>query len=114
MAYRGRAVRVTLRPADAQQAHDLLPGAGLHRELLAFVQLYVGVKADVHLRMEMPSRYAPRPSIGPTDPGPAPRLSWTTVLPADEERLITIALGAYEAVPTPGLNPYLRQSARLT
>ncbi|OJB29427.1 type VI secretion system baseplate subunit TssG, partial [Burkholderia ubonensis] len=30
MAYRGRAVRVTLQPADAQQAQALLPGASLH------------------------------------------------------------------------------------
>jgi type VI secretion system protein ImpH len=119
LAYRSRAVRATLRPADARQAHDLLPGAWLHRELMAFVQLYVGVKADVHLRMEVSSRFAPEPAIGATCPnpprglpsgrgtsfgasaGPAPRLGWTTVLPADEERLIDIALGVHEAFPTP-------------
>jgi type VI secretion system protein ImpH len=99
MAYRSRAVRVTLRPADEWQAHHLLPGASLHRELTAFVQLYVGVKADVHLRMEMSSRYAPRPAIGPASAGPAPRLGWTTVLPAQAERLINISLGVYEAFP---------------
>ncbi len=107
MAYRSRAVRVTLRPADAQQAHDLLPGAWLHRELMAFVQLYVGVKADVHLRMELSSRHAPKPAIGPAHAHQAPRLGWTTVLPADEERLINIALGVYEAFPTPQPNPHL-------
>ncbi|AXF22851.1 type VI secretion system baseplate subunit TssG [Burkholderia pyrrocinia] len=42
MAYRSRAVRVTLQPADAEQAHGLLPGGTLHRDLIAFVQLYVG------------------------------------------------------------------------
>ncbi|KWE36577.1 type VI secretion system baseplate subunit TssG [Burkholderia territorii] len=107
LAYRSRAVRVTLRPADGGQAHDLLPGAWLHRELMAFVQLYVGVKADVYLRMEVSSRLAPEPFIGAASTGPAPRLGWTTVLPADEERIINIALGVYEAFPTPGTNPHL-------
>jgi len=107
LAYRSRAVQVTLRPDDAGQAHDLLPGAWLHRELMAFVQLYVGVKADVHLRMEVSSRLAPRPAIGPASAGLVPRLGWTTVLPADEERLINIALGVCEAFPAPGPNPHL-------
>jgi type VI secretion system protein ImpH len=108
LAYRSRALRVTLRPANAQQAHDLLPGARLNRELIAFVSLYVGTKADVHLRMELSSRLAPQPAIGAAAaPGPAPRLGWTTVLPADGERLIRIALGVYEAFPPPGPNPYL-------
>ncbi|WP_423064347.1 type VI secretion system baseplate subunit TssG [Burkholderia cepacia] len=107
MTYRSRAARVTLQPANGQQAHDLLPGGALHRDLMAFIQLYVGVKADVHLRMEVSSQYAPRPAIGPANAGPAPRLGWTTVLPADEERLLTIRLGVYEAFPTPGPNPNL-------
>ncbi|CAB3810119.1 hypothetical protein LMG28688_07163 [Paraburkholderia caffeinitolerans] len=107
LAYRSRAVRVTLRPDNAQHAHDLLPGAWLHRELMAFVQLYVGVKADVHLRMEVSSRLAPVPTIGTAPAGAAPRLGWTTVLPADEERMITIPLGVREAFPAPPPNPYL-------
>ncbi|WP_042267966.1 type VI secretion system baseplate subunit TssG [Paraburkholderia heleia] len=107
LAYRSRAVRATLRPDNAQHAHDLLPGAWLHRELMAFVQLYVGVKADVHLRMEVSSRLAPVPTIGIAPAGPAPRLGWTTVLPADEERMITIPLGVREAFPAPPPNPYL-------
>ncbi|KXU82533.1 type VI secretion protein [Paraburkholderia monticola] len=117
LAYRSRAVRVTLRPAGATQAHDLLPGAWLHRELMAFVQLYVGLKADVHLRMEMSSHLAPLPSINSPGPvadrqaGPAPRLGWTTVLPAANERLINVALGVYQAFPKPAANPYLTQSA---
>jgi type VI secretion system protein ImpH len=107
LTYRSRAVRVTLRPVDARQAHDLLPGAWLHRELMAFVQLYVGVKADVHLRMEVSSRLAPQPAIGAALAGAAPRLGWTTVLPADDERIINIALGVYEAFPAPAPNPHL-------
>ena len=107
LAYRSRAVRVTLRPDNARHAHDLLPGAWLHRELMAFVQLYVGVKADVHLRMEISSRLVPVPTIGRAPAGPAPRLGWTTVLPADQERMITIPLGVREAFPAPPPNPYL-------
>ncbi|MGF6853897.1 type VI secretion system baseplate subunit TssG [Paraburkholderia sp. CI3] len=117
LAYRSRAVRVTLRPAHATQAHDLLPGAWLHRELMAFVQLYVGLKADVHLRMAMSSRLAPQPSINSRgrvaagSAGPAPRLGWTTVLPAVNERLIDVALGVYRALPKPAANPYLTHAA---
>ncbi|MBJ9941717.1 type VI secretion system baseplate subunit TssG [Burkholderia multivorans] len=107
ITYRSRAVLVTLRAVDAGQAHDLLPGAWLHRELMALVRLYVGVKADVHLRMEISSRLAPQPAIGQVGAGPAPRLGWTTVLPAHEERLIDIALGVYEAFPAPAPNPHL-------
>ena len=83
----------------------------LHRELMAFVQLYVGVKADVHLRMEVSSRHVPPPAIGTTLAGPAPRLAWTTVLPADEARIVTIPLGVYEAFPAPGPNPLLTPRA---
>jgi type VI secretion system protein ImpH len=107
LAYRSRAVRVTLRPDTAAQAHALLPGAWLYRELIAFVALYVGHKSDVHLRMEVSSRIAPLPAIGTTPEGINPRLGWTTVLPAQEERLIRIPLGVYEALPTPAPNPYL-------
>jgi type VI secretion system protein ImpH len=35
------------------------------------------------------------------------RLFWTTVLPSDDERLITIPLGSYEAFPALGPNPFL-------
>jgi type VI secretion system protein ImpH len=107
LAYRSRAARVTLQPASAGQAHDLLPGAWLHRELMAFIRLYVGSKADVFLRMEVSSRIAPAPKISATHDGLAPRLAWTTVLPSDNERLITIPLGSYEAFPAPGPNPFL-------
>nr|WP_027194919.1 type VI secretion system baseplate subunit TssG [Paraburkholderia sprentiae] len=106
LTYRSRAVRVTLRPSGGQQAHDLLPGAWLHRELMAFLRLYVGTKADVHLRMEVSSRLAPAPSVGTASAAPSPRLGWTIVLPSNEERIITIALGVYEAFPAPGPNPH--------
>lgn len=111
LTYRSRAARVTLRPASAEQAHDLLPGACLHRELMAFIRLYVGTKADVFLRMEVSSRIAPAPKIGAVLYGPAPRLAWTTVLPSADERLIIIPLGSCEAFPAPGSNPFLAPSA---
>jgi type VI secretion system protein ImpH len=113
MIYRSRAVRATLCPADARQAHDLLPGAWLHRELCAYVRLYAGVKADVHLRMTIPSSLAPPPMLGALGAsashgtGPAPRLGWTTVLPASSERLIHINLGVCEAFPASGPNTSL-------
>ncbi|MFT0167444.1 type VI secretion system baseplate subunit TssG [Paraburkholderia mimosarum] len=107
LAYRSRAARATLCPHNARQAHDLLPGAWLHRELIAFVTLYVGTRSDIHLRMEVSSRIAPLPSIGSVAEGPAPRLGWTTVLPAEDERMIRIPLGVCEAFPKPPPNPYL-------
>lgn len=97
LAWRGRAVRVTLRPADARQAHDLLPGARLHRELMAFMQLYLGMKADVHLCMEVSSRLVPKPAIGQDCADPSPRLGWTTVLPSEAERTIVVPLGVCTA-----------------
>lgn len=111
LAYRSRATRVTLRPADAEQAHDLLPGAWLHSELMALIRLYVGTRADVFLRMEVSSRIAPPPKIGAALEGPAPRLAWTTVLPSADERLIIVPLGSYEAFPAPGPNPFLASLA---
>lgn len=107
LTYRSRAVRMTLRPVDERQAQDLLPGARLHREVMAFIQLYVGVKADVHLRMEVSSRFVPYPTVGVERSGPAPRLGWTTVLPSVDERVIDIALGVYDAFPLPQPNPHL-------
>ncbi|CAG4895312.1 hypothetical protein R69919_02001 [Paraburkholderia gardini] len=114
VAYRGRAVRVTLRPAGAEQAHDLLPGAQLHGEVIAFLRLYVGTKADVFLRMEVSSRLVPPPIMSSATSGPLPRLAWTAVLPCDRERLITIELGRYEAFPAPAPNPYLAPTRCLT
>lgn len=78
---------------------------------MAFIRLYVGTKADVFLRMEVSSRLAPAPKIGASHDGPAPRLAWTTVLPSDEDRLITVPLGSYEAFPAPGPNPFVASPA---
>jgi type VI secretion system protein ImpH len=111
LPYRSRAVRVTLRPQDAQQAQDLLPGGRLHRDLTALARLYIGNKADVHLRMQMSSRFAPAPSVGAQRIAVAPRLGWTVVLPAQAERVITVELGICEAFPMPQLNPYLQAEA---
>jgi type VI secretion system protein ImpH len=105
VVYRSRAVRVTLRPASGQQTHDLLPGAWLHRELMAFLRLYVGTKADVFLRMDMSSRLAPAPRIGAPHAAAAPRLGWTIVLPSADECLLTVPLGCYEAFPGPAPHP---------
>jgi len=107
LAYRSRAVRVTLWPANAEQAHDLLPGARLHSELMAFLRLYVGTKADVFLRMQVSSKLVPAPRIGSASDGPAPRLSWTTVLPSEKEQTLTIPLGCYEVFPACVRNPHL-------
>ncbi|WP_404822480.1 type VI secretion system baseplate subunit TssG [Burkholderia metallica] len=111
LAYRSRAVCLTVRPADAQQAQDLLPGAWLHREVMAFIRLYVGTKADVHLRMSVSTRFVPLPTVGVERRDPAPRLGWTTVLPSIDDRLIDIALGVCEAFPAPGPNPQLASHA---
>jgi type VI protein secretion system component VasK len=97
----------SLWPANAEQAHDLLPGARVHGELMAFLRLYVGTKADVFLRMEVSSKLVPAPRIGSASAGPAPRLSWTTVLPSENEQMITIPLGCYEVFPAFAPNPYL-------
>jgi type VI secretion system protein ImpH len=111
LPYRSRAVRVTLKPQHAQQAHDLLPGGWLHRDLTALTRLYIGTKADVHLRMQMSSRFAPEPSVTTQRNAVAPRLGWTVVLPAQAERVITVELGVCEAFPVPQPNPYLQVDA---
>jgi type VI secretion system protein ImpH len=104
---RSRAIRVTLQPADAHQVRDLLPGEPLHAELIAFLKLYIGTRADVLLFMDLSSEDVPPPRIGVGVRDMAPRLSWTTVLPCGQPRRITIALGRHEAFPAPPPNPYL-------
>jgi type VI secretion system protein ImpH len=111
LPYRSRAVRVTLAPQDAQQARDLLPGAWLHRDVMSLLKIYIGTKADVHLRMQMSSRFAPEPAVGKQRTEVAPRLGWTVVLPAQQERVITVELGVCEAFPSPQHNPYLQHRA---
>jgi type VI secretion system protein ImpH len=74
---------------------------------MALVRLYIGTKADVHLRMQMSSRFAPAPSVGKPRAPVSPRLGWTVVLPARQEREITVELGVCEVFPAPQPNPYL-------
>lgn len=111
LAYRSRAVRVSLQPTDAQQAHDLLPGAPLHLDLISFFRLYVGTKADVLLFMNLSSRDVPAPRIGTDSRVDAPRLAWTTVLPSAEAQRVTIALGRYEAFPVSSASADVRRAA---
>lgn len=107
VVHRCGAVQAVLRPVNAQQVTALLPGAPLHGELMALLKLYMGTKADVYLRMALPSTLAPAPVIGNVANGSAPRLGWTTVLPSREAREIRITLGVHEAVAPPAPNPYL-------
>jgi type VI secretion system protein ImpH len=111
LPYRSRAVRVTLAPQDAQQARDLLPGAWLHRDVMSLLKIYIGTTADGHRRMQMSSRFAPEPAVGKQRTEVAPRLGWTVVLPAQQERVITVELGVCEAFPSPQHNPYLQHRA---
>ena len=103
LSWRARVVRVTLKPQDARQAHELLPGMRVHRELMAVMQLYVGIKVDVHLRMVISSRLIPQPVVSHRRVDPSPRLGWTTVLPSEAERTIAVPLGMCKAsTNTPG------------
>jgi type VI secretion system protein ImpH len=105
IAYRSKAVRVTLRPATAEQVNGLLPDAPLHRDLMAFLRVYVGVKADVVLRMEVPAELAPILTLGRAraatdeDGSHAGRLGWTSVLKPAAGSAMTIPIGRYEAIP---------------
>jgi type VI secretion system protein ImpH len=99
IADRGSSVRITLTPTDAQQAHALLPDAPLHRELMSSLRVYVGCKVDVVLRMRVGAALVPALALGRVDDAPNPRLAWTTLLKPARDRVITIALGRYDAVP---------------
>lgn len=101
---RGEAVRLTLRPSTAEQAHDLLPDAPLYQELISILRVYVGNKADVVLRMEVSAAVVPTLKLGAAHVHAAGkshqgRLAWTTLLKPANDRVITIPLGRYEAIP---------------
>jgi type VI secretion system protein ImpH len=102
---RGEAVRLTLRPATPEQAHDLLPDAPLYLELMSMLRVYLGNKTDVVLRMEISAAVVPVLKLGPphtraAGKGHQGRLAWTTLLKPANDRIITIPLGRYEAIPT--------------
>lgn len=102
---RGEAVRLTLHPSTPEQAHDLLPDAPLYKELMSMLRVYLGNKADVVLRMEVSAAVVPVLKLGPAHAhalgkGHQGRLAWTALLKPANDRVITIPLGRYEAIPT--------------
>jgi type VI secretion system protein ImpH len=102
---RGEAVRLTLQPATAEQAHDLLPDAPLHHELMSVLRVYLGNKTDVVLRMEVSASVVPELKLGPATAEAGGkvyqgRLAWTTLLKLATNRLVTIPIGRYQAIPT--------------
>ncbi|VVE17182.1 type VI secretion protein [Pandoraea cepalis] len=107
LTYRHGAVEARLRPCGTAQIDSLLPGTARHAELMAMVALYMGTKADVYVRLIVPSTMAPKLRIGVTDTSHAPRLGWTSVLPSRARRDIRITLGVHRAIPTPQPNPCL-------
>jgi type VI secretion system protein ImpH len=101
---RGEALLLTLQPANAEQAHDLLPDAPLYRELISVLRVYLGTKTDVVLRMEVSASVVPELKLGSaiahvTAKVHQGRLAWTTLLKPTNDRIITIPIGRYEAVP---------------
>ena len=106
IAYRSKSVRVALRPVTAEQVNGLLPDAPMHRDLMAFLRIYVGVKADVVLHMEVSAELAPVLKLGRAraaqtddDGSHAARLGWTSVLKPAAGSAMTIPIGRYEAIP---------------
>lgn len=101
---RGEAVRLTLQPATAEQAHDLLPDAPLYHELMSVLRVYLGNKTDVVLRMEVSASVVPELTLSPATAEAGGkihqgRLAWTTLLKPATDRLITIPIGRYQAIP---------------
>ena len=78
------------------------------RELMAFIRLYAGTKADVFLAW---SRHNSHLFRDRSRQRPAPRLAWTTLSSSAEERFITVQLGSSETFPAPKPNPYLARPA---
>ena len=90
---RTKAVRITLHPTSAAQVDALLPGAQSHRDLMAFLRIYIGIKADAVLRMRISSSLMPKPALGES----RSRLAWTTLLKPAAEQTLDVPLGRYEA-----------------
>jgi type VI secretion system protein ImpH len=94
-----------LHPSTPEQAHDLLPDAPLYKELMSMLRVYLGNKADVVLRMDVSAAVVPVLKLGPAHAhalgkGHQGRLAWTALLKPANDRVITIPLGRYEAIPT--------------
>ncbi|KQR74333.1 hypothetical protein ASG35_21470 [Burkholderia sp. Leaf177] len=101
---RGEAVRLTLQPATAEQAHELLPDASLHHELMSVLRVYLGNKTDVVVRMVVSASVVPELKLGPVTAEARSkihqgRLAWTALLKPATDRLITIPIGRYQAIP---------------
>jgi type VI secretion system protein ImpH len=69
------------------------------------LRVYLGNKADVVLRMEVSAAVVPVLKLGAANAhsaakGHQGRLAWTTLLKPAYDRVITIPLGRYEAIPT--------------
>ena len=94
---RTKAVRITLHPTSAEQVDALLPGAKSHRDLMAFLRIYIGIKADAVLRMRVSSSLMPKPALGES----RSRLAWTTLLKPAAKQILDVPLGRYEAFQRP-------------
>ena len=90
---RTKAVRITLHPTSAAQVDALLPGEASHRDLMAFLRIYIGIKADAVLRMRVSSSLMPKPVLGES----RSRLAWTMLLKPASEQVLDVPLGRYEA-----------------
>ncbi|AIY41493.1 Uncharacterized protein ImpH/VasB [Collimonas arenae] len=100
---RTQTVQVTIRPADAGQSNDILPGAILHQDLMNLLRVYLGYKVDAELRMEVSAMTAPQLTLGKAPdadgiPQARPRLAWTTLLKPASDRIVTISLGRYSGL----------------
>ena len=100
---RTQTVQVTIRPADAAQANDILPDARLHRDMLNLLRVYLGYKVDAELRMEVSAMTAPPLALGKASVADGvvqvrPRLAWSTLLKPANDRIVTIPLGRYSGL----------------
>jgi type VI secretion system protein ImpH len=96
-----QAVLVTIMPRDTAQTHALLPGEPLHDDLMRFVAVYLGQKADAILCMKIPASNAPQLAltVGPASAGVhRPRLAWTAMISPAARQMVTIRLGRYDSL----------------
>ncbi|QRX83109.1 type VI secretion system baseplate subunit TssG [Glaciimonas sp. PAMC28666] len=96
-------VLVTIQPANARQANDILPDARLHRDMRNLIRVYLGYKVDAELRMALSAMIAPQLSLSKAaivngEVQPRPRLAWTTLLKPTKDRIVSISLGRYGSI----------------